>query len=173
MILGGWSGLLLVAANSGVGEQLGEALIQGQLFFAGPVDMVAAVALTVVSLATLPWLAPRVIRARLMPHHESANQLPARRWHLSFDLLAAAAMAVATASIGVMAAFALVLAPAWLAFRVAPSWRSALLLSAVLGLLCFGAAFATALLLNQPLAPVLVGFLLLAPAGYGLWQKSP
>jgi hypothetical protein len=46
---------------------------------------------------------PRLLPARLLPHDEAANGLPAWRWHLGFDLLAAGDMAVATASTGMMA----------------------------------------------------------------------
>jgi hypothetical protein len=46
------------------------------------------------------------------------------------DLLAAAGMAVGTATLGLMGAFALVFVPAWLAFRLAPGWRWTLLIAA-------------------------------------------
>jgi len=164
MILGGWSALLLIAANTALGEQLGHALIEGQLYFAGPVELAAAVGLGLAAAVSLPWLMPRLLRARLFPQHEIANRLPARRWHLGFDLLTAAGMATATASVGLMAAFALVLAPAWIAFRIAPGWRWTLLLSVGLGVGGFVFAFGMALLLDQPFAPVLVAVLLAAAA---------
>jgi zinc transport system permease protein len=160
MILGGWSALLLISANSAVGEQLGHALVEGQLYFAGPADLAAATLLALMTAGALPWLMPRLLRARLFPHHGLANRLPVRRWHLGFDLLAAAGMAIGTASIGIMGTFALVLAPPWLAFRVAPSWRLSLIWSAGVGLLGYSVAFATALLLDQPFGPVLVAVLL-------------
>jgi zinc transport system permease protein len=147
-----------------MGEQLGQALIEGQLYFAGPIDLAAALLLTLASAAALPWLMPQLLRARLLPQHGTQNATRGprtrQRWHLGFDLLGATAMAVATASIGVMAAFALVLAPAWLAFRIAPSWRWTLLLTPTIGVLGYITAFAAALLLDQPFAPVLVAVLL-------------
>ncbi len=166
MILGGWAALLLIAANSALGERLGHAIIEGQLYFAGPTDLAASLLLALAVAAALPWLMPRLLRARLLPQHERANRLPAWRWHLGFDLLAAAGMAVATASMGLMAAFALVLAPPWLAFRRALGWRQALVWCTLVGTLAYLIAFGVALVLDQPFAPVLVA-LLLAGAGLG------
>jgi zinc/manganese transport system permease protein len=160
MILGGWAALLLAAANLGHGEQLGQALIEGQLYFAGPMDLSGAILLGLICTLALPWLMPRLLRARLLPQHEVANRLPSRRWHLGFDLLAASGMAVATASMGLMAAFALVLIPAWMAFRIANSWRWTLVWSVAIGLLGYLLSFAAALLLDQPFGPMFVAVLL-------------
>lgn len=165
MILTGWAVLLLVAANSGHGEQLGQALVEGQLYFAGPMDLGGAILLVLICTVTLPWLMPRLLRARLLPQHEVANRLPSRRWHLGFDLLVAGGMAVATASVGLMAAFALVLVPAWIAFRVATGWRWTLIWSAAVGVLCYLVGFAAALLLDQPFGPTVVLVLLAAALG--------
>lgn len=160
MILAGWSALLLIGANTAAGEQVAQALVQGQLYFAGAADIAAALLLALAAAVLLPWLMPRLLRLRLLPHQDGANARPVRRWLMAFDLLAASAMAVATASMGVMAGFALVLAPAWLAFRLAPSWRWTLLLSSAVGVLGYLIAFALALLLDQPFGPVLVAVLL-------------
>jgi zinc transport system permease protein len=164
MVLGGWSALLLIAANTAVGGNLGHALIEGQLYFAGSLDLIAAILLALLAAAALPWLLPRLLRARLFPHHETANRLPAWRWHLGFDLIAAASIAVATATLGLMGAFALVLVPAWCAFRIAPGWRWALLLAALIGTGAYLAGFAIALVLDQPFGPVLVAVLLAVAA---------
>jgi zinc transport system permease protein len=164
MILGGWAALLLIAANTAVGEQLGHALMEGQLYFAGPPDLAAAASLALAVALALPVLLPRLLRARLLPQQDAANRRPVRRWHTAFDLLAAAGMAVGTASMGVMAAFALVLLPAWLAFRLAPSWRLALWQASAFAVLAYLGAFAGALVLDQPFGPVLVAVLLAAVA---------
>lgn len=160
LVLAGWSALLLVAANTAIGDALGHALIEGQLYFAGAVDLGAAILLAITATLTLPWLAPKLLRARLFPHHETANRLPAWRWHLGFDLLTAAGIAIATATLGLMSAFALVFVPAWCAFRLAPGWRWALMLAAAIGAGAYLAAFAAALMLDQPFGPVLVAALL-------------
>ncbi|WP_295542458.1 metal ABC transporter permease [uncultured Thiohalocapsa sp.] len=173
MILGGWAALLLIGANTALGEQLGHALVEGQLYFAGPVDLAAALALALTAAVALPWLIPRLLRARLLPQHDTANRLPARRWHLGFDLLAAAGMAAGTASMGLMGAFALVLVPAWISFRVAASWRWSLMWCAVVGALGYVVAFGAALVLDQPFSPVLVAVLLAAAAGVAAQPGGP
>jgi hypothetical protein len=89
MILIGWSGLMLVAANSPGGEALGHALIEGQLYFAGWSELIAALLLVLAAAMALPGLMPKLLHARFFPRHERANRLPAWRWHLGFDLLVA------------------------------------------------------------------------------------
>jgi zinc transport system permease protein len=160
MILGGWSALLLIAANSALGDALGQAMVEGQLYVADRVDLAAAMTLALVAAPALAWLTPRLLRARLFPRDEVANALPAHRWHLGFDLLAAAAMAIGTAALGLMGAFALVFVPAWAAFRIGRNWRSTLALSAGIGVLAYCTAFQLALKLDQPFGPVLVAGLL-------------
>lgn len=159
MILIGWAAMLLVAANTAIGDALGHAMIDGQLYFAGALDLGAALLLAGVCLALLHWLSGRLLRARFFPRFERANALPAWRWHLVMDLLAAAGMAVGTATVGLMGAFALVFVPAWIAFRFAPSWRWTLIVSAMIGVGGYLIAFVLALSLDQPFGPVLVGAL--------------
>ncbi|MEF8794126.1 metal ABC transporter permease [Thiohalorhabdus sp.] len=165
MILLGWSATLLLAANTPLGESLAHAMVDGQLYFADWVELTGLLAFAAVTVPALPWLMRRLIRARFFPEYERANRLPAWRWHLSFDLLVAAGMALGTATLGLMGAFALVFLPPWAAFRVAPGWRAALALSAGLALGAYLAAFAAAMVWDQPFGPVLVATLLLAAAG--------
>lgn len=164
MILGGWSALLLVAANSPLGDSLSHALIDGQLYFAGTTELVAAVLLAILAALTLPWLTPRLVRARFFPRYETANALPAWRWHLGFDGLAALGLAVGIATVGIMGAFALVLVPAWIAFRTATGWVPALVIAAASGTLGYLGAFGLALGLDQPFGPVLVALLVVGAA---------
>jgi zinc/manganese transport system permease protein len=159
MILLGWTATLLIAANTPLGDALAHALVDGQLYFAGQGELVVAWGLLGLGVAALPWLTPRLLRASLFPQHETANRLPAWRWHLGFDLLVALAVAVGTATLGLMGTFALVFLPAWVAFRRAGNWRRGTLLSLGLGLACYLAAFALALALDQPFGPVLVAVL--------------
>lgn len=165
MILLGWSASLLLAANTALGESLGHALVDGQLYFAGWPQLLGLAAHGALVLLALPWLNRRLVRARFFPHHEQANRLPAWRWHLSFELLAAAGIALGTASVGVMAAFALVFIPPWAAFRLAPGWRWAMGLSAGIGMSAYLLAFVLALKLDQPFGPVLTAVLLAVAAG--------
>jgi zinc transport system permease protein len=160
MILAGWSVTLLVAANTALGSVMGHAMVEGQLYFAGYSQLTAAAILAIASIAGLYWLMPIVIRNRFFPGHDAANRLPAWRWHLAFDLLAALGMAVATASVGLMAAFALVFVPPWLAFRSAKNWKQALVISVSFSAAGYIAAFFLALWLDQPFGPVLVALLL-------------
>lgn len=160
MMLGGWAALYLIAANTTLGESLSHALSDGQLYFANAEQLLALGIGTGLALALLPWWNRRLLRARFFPAHEAANKLPAWRWHLSFDLAVALLLALATGAIGLMGAFALVFLPPWLAFRLAPDWKSGLLLSAVIGVLGYAAAFVLALRFDQPFGPVLVGVLL-------------
>ncbi len=164
MILIGWAAMLLVAANTAIGDSLGHAMIDGQLYFAATVDLSASLILATLGFALLPWLSGKLLRARFFPRFEQANALPAWRWHLCMDLLAAAGMAVATATLGLMGAFALVFVPAWLAFRLAPSWRWTLITSAVIGICGYLIAFLLALALDQPFGPVLVAALVVFAA---------
>ena len=160
MILVGWSATLGLAANTPLGESLAHALVDGQLYFAGWPELGGLLVFAAVTLAALPWLMHRLIRARFFPEHERANRLPAWRWHLAFDLLVAAGMALGTATVGLMGAFALAFLPAWAAFRVAPGWRAALLLSCGAGVAAYLAAFLAAMAGDQPFGPVLVATLL-------------
>jgi len=167
MILAGWAITLLVAANTALGSVMGHALVEGQLYFAGPVHLAGALVLAAVAAALLPWAMPRLIRARLFPGHEAANGLPAWRWHLAFDALVALGMALGTGILGLMGAFALVFVPPWVAFRLASNWRACLVLSVAIGLAAYGLAFAIALAGDQPFGPVLVAVLLVM-GGLGL-----
>jgi zinc transport system permease protein len=80
---------------------------------------------------------------------------------LGLAQLAAAGMDVGTATLGLMAAFALVFVPAWLAFRLAPVWRWTLFIAALIGIGGFLIAFLPALFLDQPFGPVLVAVLVI------------
>ena len=161
MIFIGWSLTLLIAANTVLGSAMGHALVDGQLYFAGAAQLVAVSVLFVACALSLPWLMPRLLRARFFPRNETANHLPAWRWHLGFDLLVALGMAVGVGTVGLMGAFALVFLPPWMAFQVASSWRATLLLSAGLATLGYLVAFVLALTLDQPFGPMLVAVLLL------------
>lgn len=172
MILGGWSSLLLVAANTALGESLSHALIDGQLYFAGATELAAAILLVLLAALALPWLTPRLLRARFFPRYETANGLPAWHWHLGFDLLVALGMALGMATLGLMGAFALVLVPAWIAFRTAPGWGWTLAISALAGTTGYLGAFVLALGLNQPFGPVLVAVLLIGATVVGAWGNT-
>jgi zinc/manganese transport system permease protein len=162
MVLAGWCTTMLVAANSPLGDVMGHALIDGQLYFAGGVHLTVTVILGVIALATLPRVSAPLIRACLLPRHELANRLPAWRWHLSFDALVALGMAVGAGTLGLMAAFAMAFVPPLIAFRVARNWRRCQWLSVAVGVTTYVVAFVVALVLDQPFGPALVAVLTVA-----------
>ncbi len=171
MILLGWSATLVLAANTRLGESLAHAMVDGQLYFAGWAEMAGLLLFAGVTLAALPWLMRRLVQARFFPGHDRAGHVPAWRWHLAFDLLVAAGMALGTATIGLMGAFALAFLPPWAAFRAAPGWRAALGVTAGLGLGSYLVAFAAAMTWDQPFGPVLVATLLALSVGMAVFRR--
>jgi zinc transport system permease protein len=164
MILLGWAVGLVGASFAAHGDELGRALIQGQIYFTGPGHLQGIGALVLVSLALLPWLSPRLLLGRFFPDHFRANGIANPHHDLVFDVLVAVTLALSATAIGVMAAFALVFVPPWVAFRFAHGWRRTLGWSVGLGVLAYLVAFVAAVRLDQPFGPVLVlALLLLAP----------
>jgi zinc transport system permease protein len=171
MILVGWATTLLIASNTSLGSVMGHALVEGQLYFAGGIHLAAAVVVAVLMAVALPWLMPRLVRAQLFPGYEVSNRLPAWQWHVSFDVLAALAMAAGAGSLGLMGAFALVFVPPWVSFRLASNWRAGLWISLGIGLVAYLGAFVCALILDQPFGPVLVAFLVVVAAVAQLFRR--
>jgi zinc transport system permease protein len=68
----------------------------------------------------------------------------------------ATGLALATASIGVMASFALVFVPTMIAYRLGNNWRSSMAIAAGVGVITYVTAFEIALVYDQPFGPVLV-----------------
>jgi zinc transport system permease protein len=164
MILSGWALTLLVAANTALGDALAHALIDGQLYFAGMRELLIDAAVLFMALPMLRWLGPRLIAARFCPERERAKRLPAWRWHLGFDLLVATSIAAGTATFGLMATFALIFVPSWLAFRLAADWRRTNGRAVAIGVGGYLFAFGVALWFDQPFGPLLVGVLILLAA---------
>jgi zinc/manganese transport system permease protein len=164
MILLGWSVALIGAAFTAHGDELGRALVQGQLYFTGVGHLQGILALALVSAALLPWLSPRLLLGRFFPDHFRANGKANPHHDVVFDVMVAITLALSATAIGVMAAFALVFVPPWVAFRFAHGWRRTLAWSVGLGVLAYLVAFVAAIRLDQPFGPVLVvALLLLAP----------
>ena len=173
MLIAGWSLTFLVAANTTLGESLGHALMNGQLYFVTLTHSLAAMALLLVGGGFLIMARQRLLRAQLFPHYQQLNDPQAKRWHLSFDVLVAITMAAATSSVGLMTAFAMVFVPAWLAFRIAGSWRWAMGLAMAFGALGFIVGFSLAVLLDQPYGPCQVAvYLVLAGTTLALPKRT-
>jgi zinc transport system permease protein len=163
LMLLGWGASVLVVANVPVAEQLGHALFDGQLYFTGALQLTLAMAYLFLAAAGLRLLSRRLLLARFFPDFFQARGLSETRYHLAFDCLIAGALALATTCIGVMAAFALVFIPPLVAYRWGSNWRRGLLLAALVGVACYVAAFAAALVLDQPFGPLCA--ILLVAAG--------
>ena len=165
MLIAGWSLTFLVAANTHLGESLGHALINGQLYFAETSHAIAGGLVLAGGALLLRLVSHHLLRATLFPHHEQLNQPAPWRWHLAFDVLVAISMGVAMASMGLMTAFAMVFIPAWLAFKVAGGWQQAIMIAVGFGLCGFITGFGVAVLFDQPYGPCQVAvYLLLAAA---------
>ena len=161
LLLGGWAVSVLLAANQPLAERLGHALFDGQLFFASTPEL-AVVGLAVPVALLLLWrLSRHLLLAHTYPDFFRIRGLRAWPTQTGFDLLAALALAMATMNLGVMGAFALVFIPPWLAFRRAANWQRGLRWALSIGVVAYVAAFALALVLDQPFGPVLAILLVL------------
>ncbi len=155
LLLGSWSVAVLLAANHPLAERLGHALFDGQLYFADGATLALVAIGGAISLLALRALSRSLLLAHLYPDFFRIRGLRAWPIQLGFDMLAALCLALATMSLGVMGAFALVFIPPWLAFRRAASWRGGLWRALVIGLAAYLGAFGVALWLDQPFGPIL------------------
>ena len=156
LMISGWAAAILMLANVPIAEHLGHALFDGQLYFTGVTHLVFGAAFLVVVATVLPWLSRKLLLERMFPDFFRATGMSAWTFHLIFDLLVAAGLALATASIGVMGAFGLVFVPSMIAYRIAPNWQGALWVATGISLLAYTAAFVLAFAVDQPFGPVLV-----------------
>ena len=170
MMIFGWALAILLLANVPVAEHLGHALFDGQLYFTSTSHLAAAGGYLVLGGALLILLSRALLLERMLPGFFAASGRSGRRYHVAFDLLAAAGLALATSSIGVMAAFGLVFVPSMIAYRLGKNWMSSLILAAGVGAISYLFAFAAALELDQPFGPVLV---LILVAAAGIAQAIP
>ncbi|MFZ4537419.1 metal ABC transporter permease [Propionivibrio sp.] len=161
LLLLGWGISVLLVANLPLAERMGHALFDGQLYFTERSHLVSAGGFALLSFFTLRWLSRRLLLAHFFPDFFRARGLSERRAHFVFDLLVAGALALATMSVGVMGAFALIFVPPLIAFNWGNGWHGALLLALSSAFLAYVAAFALALVLDQPFGPLL-GLLLVA-----------
>ncbi len=168
IMLGGWAVAVLLAANLPLADRLTHALFDGQLYFTGPVHLAAAAAACLFVLPVLRTLSRPLLLERFFPDFFRARGLSAARYHLAFDLLAALVLALATTSIGIMAAFALVFAPPLAAFRFGSSWRKGLAAAVATGVGAYILAFALALALDQPFGPLCAIVLVLSAGAVAL-----
>lgn len=173
LLLAGWALAVLLVNNLPLAERFGRALFDGQLLLSDRQHLATALLAGVLGLPLLRLLMPALLRAHYFPASSPAAQRQQQRSTLVFDLAAALSLALATPALGVMASFALVFIPAWLACQHAPSWRHALVWSALGGAGAHLLAFALALGLDQPYGPLLALTLALPLAAHLLLRGAP
>lgn len=166
MLLLGWAAAVAVMSNHPLAEQAAGAVFDGQLYFTGGGHLAASAAVLGIGVLVLVRAHRAMLRARVHP----ALGPPAAATRLAFDLVAGASVGVAILSLGVMASFALAFVPAWRAFAMAPSWRSALWRAMAMGLTAYVAGFALALVLDQPFGPAGVAAVLAVAALVPPWR---
>lgn len=155
LLLGGWAVAVLLAANHPLAERLGHALFDGQLYFSGSEQLWLVVGGGAVALLSLHAISRHLLLANVYPDFFRIRGIRTWPTQTGFDVLAALVLALATMSMGVMGAFALVFIPPWLAFRRARNWQAGLRFSLLVSILAYVAAFLLALALDQPFGPVL------------------
>jgi zinc transport system permease protein len=165
LVLLGWGAVFLAAANSAVGPEIAQAFIDGQLYFTGWPQLRTVALVAVLVFVFLSFLSRPLLVERFFPDHFKANQTPAWRYHLSFDVIVAMTLAFGAAMVGVMATFAFVFVPPWIAFRRATGWRNGLFLSVAFSTTGYLAGFVLAILLDQPFGPAQVMVLLILALG--------
>ncbi|MDR2507925.1 MAG: metal ABC transporter permease [Candidatus Accumulibacter sp.] len=161
LFLSGWSVSVLLVVNLPVAERMGHALFDGQLYFTGRAHLVNAFILTAVVFVFLRFVSKNLLLSHFFPDFFRARGLSERRAHCAFDLAVAIALALATASIGVMAAFALVFIPPLIAFKWGANWRRSTVIAVVSGGFAHVAAFLLAIALDQPYGPLLTLLLII------------
>jgi len=162
MLLCGWAAVMLLSMLGHHADTVAAQLLNGQLYFTALPHFAAAVGLLLAILATGRWLMRRLLRSRLFPDHFSANRQPAWPHELLFEALVVAGVVLGISTMGVMATFAMLFVPPWVAFHLARGWTRALLLSGIIGAACCLAGFMAALALDLPFGAALVAALALS-----------
>jgi zinc/manganese transport system permease protein len=179
MLLGGWAAVLLLSVHGHHAAAASEQLLNGQLYFTALPHLLGAGALVGALAVVGPWLTPRLLIARLFPDHFAANRQPVWPHELAFEALLVAAVVLGIGTMGLMATFAMLFVPPWVAFRLMRGWTAALLGSVLIGLAAMLAGFAAALAFDLPFGPALVAMLVLAvplralPARFGKRSPAP
>lgn len=171
LMLAGWAFAILAAGASHQSELLAQSLMRGQLYFVSMSHVWTALALLVLVAVLLPWLSPRLQLERFFPDHFSANRRSPWPHRGGFELLVVSGVVLGIVVMGVMAAFALIFVPAWVAFHLARGWRQALALCVGFGVVSYLLAYGLAIVFDQPFGPVLVA-VLLGLALLRLWPRG-
>lgn len=154
----GYALALIMAANSSQGEMAARAMLDGQLYFTGTGHLIGAGLLLATGSVLLWRLAAPLLRAGFFPDWYSARTV--RLIHLAFDFFTVVVIAVAVTAMGVMALFALIFIPAFVAFKLGRCWRSTTIWAVGSALAIYLLSFALAIGLDQPFGPFFALFLL-------------
>ncbi|WP_018863476.1 MULTISPECIES: metal ABC transporter permease [Thioalkalivibrio] len=172
VFLAGLAAVTLLAANFSQASLAAAAWAEGQLYFTGPAELWAVAILGVASLILWPGLRRVWLYAQIAPD-VSAAPPPAPWLRLVEIAWLVAAIVLGSMVLGLPAALATLLLPAWGAAHLAHNLRSLLLWALAIALAGFLIAWALSLPLDQPFAPVLVlvhtGLALLARLGVRAW----
>ncbi|TVP59487.1 MAG: ABC transporter [Halomonadaceae bacterium] len=155
MLILGWGAALMLAANSYQGEMIGEGLLRGQIYFSTLNHLYGVLGLGLLVLCSFSWLNRRLLVQQFFPDHHSANQIASWPHELLFAVILVSAVVLGTLSLGALPAFALFFVPSWVAFGLAAGWKQGLILSLIIGISAYIAAFLLAILLDQPFGPTL------------------
>jgi zinc transport system permease protein len=155
LMVAGWGAAILMLSNAPLAD-LGHALFDGQLYYASEEQLWSIAFWSLIALAVLGWISRSLLLERMFPDFFRAIGRSARQYHVLFDLLVAVTIALATTSMGVMAAFSFVFAPSMIAWQWSQSWKMALVVSTSVGMATYVIAFQLALMFDQPFGPVLV-----------------
>lgn len=156
LLLLGWGGSMLLTSNLPMAERLGHALFEGQLYFVDDLQLYLAAGICAAVLLCLIPLGRVLLLAHLYPGYFKSRKQNIRFMSLWFDIVVASSLAMAVMTLGVMAAFAMVFVPPWVAFMRSRGWRQAHVLAVALNLIAYTLAFLVALYLDQAFGPVLV-----------------
>ncbi|WP_018881576.1 metal ABC transporter permease [Thioalkalivibrio sp. ALE30] len=155
VFLAGLAAVTLLAANFAQASLAAAAWAEGQLYFAGPRELWAVVALGLASLVLAPGLYHVWRYAQLAP--DVPATLSPRTWlRLTEIAWLVAAVVLGSMVLGLPAALATLLLPAWGAAYLARNLRGLFLWAQALALAGFLIAWSVSLPLDQPFAPVLV-----------------
>ncbi len=169
MIIVGWAGSIILAANTYHGEVAGETFLRGQLYFTHTGHLIGAGILTATLLGTVRWLSPRLLTERFFPDYYSANDKPALKHRLLFTAFVIFSVVLGTVSLGAFPAFAMFFVPSWAGFVIVNGWKKSLLASVIIGILAYLISFAVAVLGDQPFGPILMIVL----SAFSLLRFSP
>lgn len=155
VFLAGLATVTLLAANFAPASLAAAAWAEGQLYFAGPGELWSAAGLGLATLLMLPLLRRVWLHAQVAPDVAAAPG-PASWQRLGEIAWLVAAIVLGSMVLGLPAALATLLLPAWGAACLAHNLLGLLLWTQALALAGFLLAWGLSLPLDQPFAPVLV-----------------